>query len=70
MSNHLTKSEIAFITRMAPHIEAGLSFEDAARAVLADDERLFLAATAKNNIGEAIRAELSEAVYFGCRRAA
>ncbi len=39
----LTPAERVFIERMAHHVADGLSFEDAARAVIADDERLFAA---------------------------
>lgn len=39
----LTDAEKTFILRMAPHIERGLTFEQAAKAVLDDDERLFAA---------------------------
>lgn len=39
----LTPAETAFVKRMAYHVQCGLSFEDAARAVIADDERLFAA---------------------------
>jgi hypothetical protein len=39
----LSPSERVFAMRMLPHIEAGKSFEDAARAVLDDDVRLFSA---------------------------
>ena len=38
-----TDSEMAFINRMLPHFMAGMSAEDAARAVLDDDARLFAA---------------------------
>lgn len=37
----LLPAELNFIKRMAFHVEKGLSFDDAARAVIADDERLF-----------------------------
>lgn len=57
MAAELTADERVFIERMAPHIERGLSFEDAARAVLADDERLWLAATA-GTMGQDVTAEL------------
>jgi len=35
------KAELAFIARMVPHIEAGKSFDEAAQAVLDDDQRLY-----------------------------
>lgn len=39
----LSPAESVFAMRMLPHIEAGKSFEDAARAVLQDDQRLYSA---------------------------
>ena len=42
-SPELTPDELVFVERMALHIGRGLSFERAARAVLADDERLWKA---------------------------
>lgn len=39
----MTDGEVVFVRRMLPHFMAGKSVEDAAAAVLADDERLFLA---------------------------
>jgi hypothetical protein len=39
----LAPDVLTFARRMLPHIERGLSFEDAARAVLDDDQRLFAA---------------------------
>ena len=58
----MTKAEQIFITRMVPHIEAGLSFVDAAKAVLADDERLYLNA-------ELIASEIAAEVYNKIREA-
>lgn len=37
----MTEAERIFVQRMLPHFMAGKSVEDSARAVLADDERLF-----------------------------
>lgn len=37
----LTQDEQTFIARMVPHIEAGKSLEEAARAVLDDDQRIW-----------------------------
>ena len=34
------EQDAIFVKRMAPHIAKGLSFEDAGRAVLADDRRI------------------------------
>lgn len=59
----MTKAEKTFLNRMVPHMVAGLSIEEAGRAVLADDERIWLAATAENDIGFAIREELCAAIY-------
>lgn len=59
----MTQSEKAFVTRMIPHVLAGKSFDDAARAVLADDERLWLASTAKDDIGVFIRTELAAQIH-------
>lgn len=39
----VTEAEMVFMARMLPHLLSGKSFEDAGRAVLADDERLFSA---------------------------
>ena len=63
----MTEAEKTFVRRMIPHVLAGKSFEDAAQAVLVDDERLWLAAMAKDDIGEAIRFELSAQVYTRVR---
>ena len=63
----LTPAERAFIERMAPHVAAGKSLEEAARAVLADDTRLWLAATAKDDVGQAIRDDMAARVYFKLR---
>lgn len=37
----MTPTELTFVKRMAFHVAKGLSFEDAGRAVLADDARIF-----------------------------
>lgn len=39
----MTPDELTFVRRMAPHVAAGLTIEAAARAVLADDQRLLSA---------------------------
>lgn len=39
----LTPAEQVFVKRMLPHYLAGKSIEEAAAAVLADDERIFAA---------------------------
>jgi hypothetical protein len=66
----MTKAEETFLNRMIAHLLAGKSFEEAGRAVLADDERLWLAATEKSEQGEAIRSELAAQVYSNLRKAA
>ena len=43
MAIELTKDELIFVQRMLPHFLAGKSVEDAAKAVVEDDERLFAA---------------------------
>jgi hypothetical protein len=59
----MTKAEKIFVHRMIPHILAGKSFESAAHAVLADDERLWLATMARDDLGDAIRSELTAQIY-------
>ena len=63
----MTAAEKTFLNRMVPHMMAGLSIEQAGRAVLADDERLWLAATEKSDVGQAIRDGICERVYAGIR---
>lgn len=62
----MTNNERAFISRMAPHVEAGKSFDDAARAVLAADQRL-LRLWSDVDIGPEIRRALSETIYKSIR---
>ena len=62
----MTGAELAFVERMRPHVAAGLPIEAAAAAVLADDERLFIALHDRDT-GPAIRAEISAGVYYGIR---
>lgn len=57
----MTKAEQIFVTRMVPHIEAGLSFEAAAKAVLEDDERLYLQA-------HVVASAMAEDVYNKLRK--
>jgi hypothetical protein len=61
--HELTEAERIFVERMVPHIEGGKSFEDAAAAVLEDDERLFLAVVLDSEQAKGIRSEISAAVY-------
>lgn len=58
----LTQSEAAFVRRMAPHVEAGKTFAEAAQAVLDDDLRLYLALHNRDT-GPAIRADMAAIVY-------
>lgn len=59
----MTKAEMTFLNRMLPHMMAGKSLDDAARAVLADDERLWFGTMAQDDIGATIRAELAAQVH-------
>lgn len=65
----LTRDEEVFLARMLPHYAAGLSVEDAARAVLADDERIFNEVFANNRTGveAGVREALSAEIYAACR---
>jgi O-glycosyl hydrolase len=65
----LTPAELAFVKRMAPHVAAGMSFDQAAAAVLQDDERLWLASVENSDSGAAIRESLGQQVYERLRRA-
>ncbi|MCP1852826.1 MULTISPECIES: hypothetical protein [unclassified Bradyrhizobium] len=65
----LTDDEKAFIARMAPHVMAGKTMEEAAAAVVQDDERLWLTATEDSDVGRAIRDELAATVYAAARSA-
>ena len=64
----LSPAESAFVERMKPHIAAGLSLEDAAAAVLRDDERLYLAIFDRDT-GAEIRSQLAREVYERIRSA-
>lgn len=77
----LTDEAKTFLRRAVPHVLAGKSFEDALRAVLADDQRLFNAMrdTADRNawpdrqpgperVGDVITRELAARVYNTVRK--
>ncbi len=64
----MTTDEETFLARMIPYMVLGRNMEDAGRAVLADDERLWLAATERSDVGETIRTELAERVYNSIRK--
>lgn len=73
----LSAAEIVFIRRMLPHIEAGRSLEEAAAAVRADDERIWLACchelredgSAITGARGAIAATMAAAIYRRLRGA-
>ncbi|MGY4224363.1 hypothetical protein ACVMIH_001724 [Bradyrhizobium sp. USDA 4503] len=65
----LTDDEKALIARMAPHVMAGKTMEEAAAAVIQDDERLWLTAMEDSDVGRAIRDELADKVYAAARSA-
>lgn len=68
MEGILTEAERIFLDRMVPHILAGKRLVDAARAVLEDDERVWLTTMADTDEGAAIREELGKQVYERIRR--
>lgn len=62
----LTAGAKVFVARMAHHVAAGLSFDDAARAVIADDQRILAAlcdANGDDRPGDMIRRELARDTY-------
>lgn len=61
-----TPAESVFLARMAPHFAAGLSVEESARAVIADDERLFCALHDRDT-GPAIREAIAADVHARIR---
>jgi hypothetical protein len=61
----MKQAEKIFLARMVPHMLTGMSIGEAGRAVLADDERLWIAATEQSEQGEAIRDDLARQVYEG-----
>jgi len=63
----LSEGERVFIQRMAPHVAAGLSIEEAAAAVIKDDERLWCALHDRDT-GPEIRASLTREVYSRIRQ--
>lgn len=63
----MTEAEKTFFNRMVSHIMAGKSFAEAGRAVLEDDERIWLATMERSETGGAIRAEIAEQVYQSIR---
>ncbi|MGY3482259.1 hypothetical protein ACVW1C_000142 [Bradyrhizobium sp. USDA 4011] len=67
LGHHLTDDEKAFIARMAPHVMAGKTLEEAAAAVVQDDERLWLTAMEDSDVGRAIRDGLASMVHSAAR---
>ncbi|SEB97846.1 hypothetical protein [Bradyrhizobium erythrophlei] len=63
----LTDDEKTFIARVAPHFMAGKTLEEAAAAVVKDDERLWLTAMEDSDVGRAIRDELARKVHAAAR---
>lgn len=59
----MTEAERIFFARMIPHIMGGKSLVEAGKAVLAEDERLWLATIERSEQGAAIRAELGKQVW-------
>lgn len=56
-----------FLLRMMPHMLNGLNFEEAGRAVLADDERIYNAIKNNDEQSEFIKKELAAEVYQAVR---
>lgn len=65
----LTTAERVFLERMVPHLDAGMSFDEAAAAVLADDQRIAEAvldhsySQRESDERSSIRSEISAEVY-------
>lgn len=66
----MTPAELIFVKRMLPHFEAGLSVVDAAKAVLADDERIMndVFANSRRGVEDGVRTELASRIYHACRK--
>ena len=63
----LTQDEARFIARMMPHLITGLSFEDAAQAVIRRDIELMTLALSDTDEGAEIRLALAEDIYHTIR---
>lgn len=65
----MTKAEQIFVSRMLPHVMAGLSFEEAAKAVLADDQRIMndVFSNSRRGVEAGVTTELASRVYQACR---
>lgn len=69
----MTEAELTFVKRMLPYIETGKSFDDAAQAVLDDDQRLFKMcgiyeyASQRTDEQKAIRSTICNLIYSKLR---
>lgn len=65
----MTKDEEIFVARMLPHVMAGMSITDAARAVLDDDQRIMNEVFANNRRGveAGVREALVAEIYTALR---
>lgn len=61
----LTPDELVFVQRMLPHVLAGKSFDEAAQAVLDDDQRIAAEVFDSNRTGqrEGIRELITADIY-------
>ena len=69
MDHALTLPEKAFISRMAIHAAAGMSFDDAARAVLADDQRIMATLDANRAVRQEVTTRMASTVWNRVRAA-
>ncbi len=68
MAYELSKDEEIFVKRMVPHVEAGMTFEEAAQAVIEDDQRIFNAFVDKSTTGDVMAEAITSAVYHSLRK--
>lgn len=59
-----TAAEKTFMDRMAIHMIAGMSFDEAAKAVVEDDQRIRNICLGQTESGEKARAVLATEIYF------
>ena len=57
------QDDVIFLKRMAPHLAKGLSFEDAGRAVLADDQRILATLRANPALFDEIAERMARKVW-------
>ena len=60
----MNEAEKTFLSRMAFHMEKGLSFDEAARAVIGDDRRLHAKVTARTDEGAKIREAFAASIWM------